>query len=157
MLLFGGTRCRGCLAGMPPSFLNSREDALLVWTAVILAYVVFKDPRTILGSFAHVLRALVAPKLLMLFGFTAIYSAALVWAAFRLGVWDTAALKSTIYWFLGTGVVLAGAAVVSGRASLSREVVRRVVAITVIMEFVANAYAFPLAAESDADYHCSCL
>jgi hypothetical protein len=29
---------------MPPDFLNSREDALLVWAVLILSYLVLKDP-----------------------------------------------------------------------------------------------------------------
>jgi hypothetical protein len=30
---------------VPPDFLNSREDAILVWTAVILAYALYRNPR----------------------------------------------------------------------------------------------------------------
>jgi len=135
---------------MPPDFLNSREDAILLWAVVILGYVFCKDVRGIGGSFLAVLRSLVPPKLLLLFGSALLYSAAVVYAANELGAWHTTALKATIYWFLGTAVVLAGEAVTDGarndRAFLGR-VLRRVGAVTVLIEFAANVYALPLAFE----------
>jgi hypothetical protein len=135
---------------MPSSFLNSREDALLVWTGIILVYAVSKDTRGIGGSFLGVVRAVLAPKLLMVFGSASLYSALLVYGAAVLDVWHSSALKETIYWFLGTGVALVGQAVVSGTKSesaLVRKVFRRVVTATVLVEFAANLYAFALPVE----------
>ena len=34
---------------MPPDFLNSREDAIVLWSAAILAFVFYKDFRGIWG------------------------------------------------------------------------------------------------------------
>ncbi len=135
---------------MPPGFLNSREDAILVWSAIILGFVLYKDFRGIGGSFLAVGRSLLHLKLLSLFGMALLYSAAVVYSACELGLWHTGALKSTIYWFLGTTVVLAGEAVTEGarddRAFL-RQVLRRVVAATILVEFIVNVYALPLAVE----------
>lgn len=135
---------------MPPDFLNSREDAILVWIVVGLAYVLRKDFRGIGGSFLAVLRSLLHPKLLLLFGAALAYSAALVYAANRLGLWHSTALKATIYWYVGTAVVLAGEAVMDGArdsGEFVRRVLRRVVAVTIIVEFIVNVYALPLAVE----------
>lgn len=131
-------------------FLNSREDAILFWAVAILGYVVYKDPRGIGGSFLAVLRSLFHPKLLLLFGAALLYSAAVVYAAKELGLWHTTALKATVYWFVGTGVVLAGEAVTGGARNdreFLRRVLRRVVALTVLIEFVLNVYALPFAFE----------
>src|SRR6266545_1544111 len=69
------------LAAVPPDFLNSREDAILVWTVVILSYVIYKDPRGTGGAFLGVLRALLHPKLLLLYGSAILYSALVVYGA----------------------------------------------------------------------------
>jgi hypothetical protein len=135
---------------VPPDFLNSREDAILVWIVVGLAYVLRKDFRGIGGSFLATLRALLSPKLLLLFGSAALYVAALVYGASKLGLWHTSALKATIYWYVGTAVVLAGQAVTEGARDYSDfagKVLRRVVGVTVLIEFIANVYALPLAVE----------
>ncbi|MEJ7792031.1 MAG: hypothetical protein WKF65_08690 [Gaiellaceae bacterium] len=135
---------------MPPDFLNSREDAILLWTIVILGFVFYKDFRGIGGSFLAVFRSLMSPKLLLLFGSALLYSAVVVYGASELGLWHTSALTATIYWFLGTGVVLAGEAVTDGARDgrvFLRRVLRRVVAVTIVVEFVVNVYALPFAFE----------
>jgi hypothetical protein len=110
----------------------------------------YKDFRGIGGSFLSVLRSLMHPKLLLLFGSALLYSAAVVYAANELGLWHTTALKATIYSFFGTAIVLTGEAVTDGvrndRAFL-RNVLRRVVAVTVLVEFVVNVYSLPFALE----------
>jgi hypothetical protein len=131
---------------VPPDFLNSREDAAMVWVVIILGYAVYKDPRGIGGAFLNVLRALFQPKLLLLFGCVMLYSAALVYGAERVGLWQTDTIKETTYWFFGTGVILVGEAVSRGELRL-RRVLRRIVAATILIEFAANLYAFPLGVE----------
>ena len=96
---------------MPPDFLNSREDALLLWTLLILGYLVYKDPRG-MGALAwHSICAFMIPKLAWLVGLAALYSAGLVLLAERIGLWHTTALKETVYWFIGSAVILTGKAV----------------------------------------------
>ena len=134
---------------MPPSFFNSREDALLIWTAVVLGYAIYKSPREIGRSLFAVVRSLVAPKVLALYVVAFGYSAALVYGAAQAGLWHEAALKETIYWFVGSAVVLVGQAVITTKdpPSPARRVFGRVLAITVFVEFAANLYAFPLGVE----------
>ena len=96
---------------MPPDFLNSREDALLVWAALILGFVLWKDFRGVGASFVAVGRALLQAKLLLLFGSALAYSAVIVYILSELGGWHIDALKVTVYWYVGTAIALAGAAV----------------------------------------------
>lgn len=135
---------------MPPDFLNSREDAILFWAVASVGYAAYKDPQGVGGAFGGVLSALLQPKLLLRFGSALLYSAAVVYAAEEVGLWHTTALKATIYWFFGTGVVLVGEAITRGARSdreFLRRVLRRVIAVTVIVEFVVNVYALPFAFE----------
>jgi hypothetical protein len=135
---------------VPPDFLNSREDAIVLWSVAILGFVLYKDFVGISRSLVAVLRALLQPKLLLLFGSALAYSAAIVYVAHELELWHAPALKVTIYWFIGTAVVLAGNAVSEGsrdRRAYLRKVLGRVLAVTILIEFVVGIYALPLAVE----------
>jgi hypothetical protein len=133
---------------MPPAFLNSREDALLLWALLILGYVFYKDPRGMASAFWDLGRAFLTPKLVLLFGAAAAYSAAVVFAAERIGAWHPSSLKETVYWVIGGGVVLVARAVdATPGFAYFREIVRKALALTVVVEFVANFYVFPLAIE----------
>jgi hypothetical protein len=133
---------------MPPAFLNSREDALLIWTLLILGFLFYKDPRGMTSTFWDLGFAAFSPKLMLVFGSAVAYSAGIVIAADRVGAWHTTSVKETIYWFVGVALVLLGRAVnaTPGRDYL-REIVRRAVALTIVVEFVTTFYVFPLAIE----------
>jgi hypothetical protein len=133
---------------MPPDFLNSREDALMLWALLILSYLVYKDPRGTVSSACDLIRPLMVPKLLLLLGSAAVYSAGLVLVAERLGLWHTTSLKETIYWFVGSAVVLTARAVNATPSSgYLGEVLRHALSLTIIVTFLANFYVFPLAYE----------
>jgi hypothetical protein len=129
-------------------FLNTREDAILFWTVAVLAFVVSKDPRGIGSGFIEVIRSL-RPKLLLLFGSAALYCAVLVVAGMELGLWHTSSLKPTTYWFFGTAIVLGGYAVTHSPTDpkFLRGVLKRVVAVTILIDFVVNLYVLPFAYE----------
>ena len=85
-----------------------------------------------------------------MFGLAFLYSSGIVYIASELGLWHPTALKATAYWFLGTAVVLAGAAVTDGARDprmFVGTVLRRIIAVTVVVEFIVNVYALPLALE----------
>jgi hypothetical protein len=137
---------------VPPDFLNSREDAILVWTTVILAYALYKNPRGIGSSFLDVVRTTLDPKLLLLFGSLAVYSGLLLYGAKEIGLWHGggSGIKAAVYWFVGIGVVLVGEAVMRAKpddAYLLRKVFKRVVGVTILIEFIVNVYALPLGYE----------
>jgi hypothetical protein len=95
-------------------------------------------------------RAAAQGKLLLLFGSVLAYSALLVYAASRADVWHESALKVTVLWFIGTAIVLVGDAVTDGSRDVRgylRKLVRRVVAVTLVIEFMVGLYALPLAFE----------
>ena len=133
---------------MPPDFLNSREDALLLWALLILCYLVYKDPRGIGSSAWHAIRAFMVPKLLLLFGSAAAYSAGLVLLAERIGLWHTTALKETVYWFIGSAVILTAKAVdATPSRGYLKTVARHALNLAIIIAFLVNFYVFPLGFE----------
>jgi hypothetical protein len=132
---------------VPPDFLNSREDAMLLWATLILACVTYKGP-SIWLSFFGLARLMFASKLTLLFGSAAVYSVAVVLLAKNLGLWHMTALKETIYWFVGTGVILVGDATgATPDPGYFRRILRRALTFTIIIEFVVNLYVFPLIVE----------
>lgn len=132
---------------MPPDFLNSREDAALIWTVVVVAFVICKNPG-VLGSLLGVLWLAVKPPLLFLFGGAAVYCVGILVAANELEVWHTSALKETVYWFVGTGLVLAGHATgARPDPDYARTLLRRALSVTIVVEFIVNLHVFPLAVE----------
>ena len=139
---------RSTLDDMPPDFLNSREDAILVWTVLIagplVGYAFYKDFR---GTWS-VVRAFFVPKLLVVFGAAALYAAGLVLLAERVGFWHTTALKETVYWFAGSAVVLIGGAVEATPGwAYVKEVLRKAVGLTIVVAFVVNFYVLSLGYE----------
>jgi hypothetical protein len=135
---------------MPPDVLNSREDAILLWTLLIVGFAIYRNPRGIGGAFLNLVRDAVDPRLLTLFGSALVYSALLVYAAKEADLWHTTALKASVYWFVGTAVVLISDAVTGASPrdrDFIRRVLKRVVGVTILLEFLVNLYAFPLAVE----------
>lgn len=100
-------------------------------------------------AFVGVLRAL-RPKLLLLFGSATLYCALVAYGAKEAGLWHTASFKATLYWFVGTGVVLIGDAVTatsSRNGALLRRVLALVVAVTILVEFLVALDTLPFLVE----------
>lgn len=132
---------------MPPAFLNSREDAGLIWSVIALTFVLYKAPG-VFRNLAHIVWLVVKLPLALLFGGAALYCAGILAVASTLGVWETSATKETVYWFLGTGLVLAGHAT-SARPDpdYARTLLRKAFKVAILIEFVVNFYVFPLGVE----------
>jgi hypothetical protein len=129
-------------------FLNSREKAWLLWLIALVAFAGFKSDG--LGaSLLGVLRALAAPKLLLLFGSAAVYSAGLVFLAKELGLWHTSGTKPTVYWFFGTALILVGNAtqVSPDDPAFLKKLLRGALSLTILVDFLANLYVLPFVVE----------
>lgn len=132
---------------MPPAFLNSREDAGLIWTVIVLVLMLYKVPGVI-GNLAHIVWLAIKPPLGLLFGGAALYCAGILAAASKLGVWGPSATNETVYWFLGTGLVLAvHATKARPDPDYARTLIRRAIRVAILIEFIVNFYVFPLGVE----------
>jgi hypothetical protein len=126
-------------------FLNSREKASVVWLVVIVIFVATKSGRDFAGGVVALVRTALHPKLALLFGSAALYSAAVVYLAANAGVWHRDILKETIYWFVGTGVILVGGAIGSpNKPGLLGRVARKTFRFTIFLEFFVSLYVFPI-------------
>jgi hypothetical protein len=135
---------------MPPDFLNSREDAFLLYTLLVVCYLIVKDARGIAAAFLRVVAVALHPKLAFLFASALFYSLLVVYAAREVGLWHMSSLKATVYWFVGTALVLISDAVtgaVPADHDFTRRILKRVISVTILIEFVVNLYVFPLAVE----------
>ena len=127
-------------------FLTSREQAVLFWTAAGFLFVIGKD-RGVVGAFASTAEFLARSwKLLVLFGSAALYAGTLVYVAHRYELWHASSAKETVYWFLGTAVVLAGnTADLTRKPHFLRELFVKVLGVgflAVVLEFAVNYYTF---------------
>jgi hypothetical protein len=135
---------------MPPDFLNSREDAFLLYTLLLVCYLIVKDARGITAAFLQVISATLHPKLAFLFASALVYSLLVLYAAEEVGLWHTSSLKATVYWFVGTAFVLISDAVTGaypGDLDFTRRILTRIISVTILIGFVVNLYMFPLAIE----------
>ena len=85
---------------------NSREIATGFWALVLLAWAVSQP--TIRESLVGVLRAAVQPMILWVVVVAGLYTWGAVVLLAALRVWTPDLLNDTVFWFLGTGVVLVG-------------------------------------------------
>lgn len=129
-------------------FLNSREEAAIIWAAVLFGYLLHKDA-SIGRSLLTLMRDLFAPALSRIWVMAAGYTAGVVVAAHELGLWHPTATKETVYWFIGTGAVLTMNAMTTrdSGGDYAKQVVRKAIRFTIVTEFLVNLYVMPFVAE----------
>ncbi|MFA6061898.1 MAG: hypothetical protein WC736_04730 [Gallionella sp.] len=129
--------------------LNNREFATLIWMAIFIGYVFFKDQDgRATNALIQLLRAFLSPKIIMVVAWATFWIALCVWALHYAGAWEFANLKTTLLW----GVAFAFVTVLDvGRISEDhayfRKTVRDTVSVAVVLTFIAEAYSFSLASE----------
>jgi hypothetical protein len=128
-------------------FLNSREDAVVIWAAIAVALIAWKVP-DVRPQFLRVVQRFFALKLLLgIWLPMTLYVSALVGAGWYFGIWHTSSLKETLIWFIGTGLVLGGGATQTNNPAEFKKLFVRVLGVSLFVEFLANLYPFPLAVE----------
>lgn len=126
--------------------LDSREQAIAVWMLAFACFALSK--RDIRQAFGGVLRALVAPKLLLLFVSAGVYTVGVLYGANLLGLWHTSSSRETLYWFVGGVLVFAGGATHAvGEPEYFKRTIRRAVKLTLVIEFIVGFYVLPFVAE----------
>jgi hypothetical protein len=125
--------------------LTTRELAALIWAAPILAWALTR--RGFRKSAGEIIRAALAPALLLFFTFTAAYVAGEVWLLWWSGVWTPDLIKETVLWILFVGLASAGRALTGrGRVAYSHAVVEAFQA-SVFVQFFVGLASFPLLVE----------
>ncbi|MGH3042597.1 MAG: DUF2511 domain-containing protein [Gaiellaceae bacterium] len=129
-------------------FLNSREDANLLWAAIFLCFAAHRFPG-VFRDIARLLRNFFLSKLGLLFGAALLYCVTIAYAANELGVWHRPALKATVYWFFVTAFVLVGRALTQSPhdTRIIRSLLPKIAGLSIIVEFSMNLYVLPLLVE----------
>lgn len=119
--------------------MNTRETATVVWAALVLLFA-FSTPklRTIVFDGLRIVRQ---PLAAVLLASATLVAAATTGCLALFGYWRPPMIPATAAWFVGTA--LAGTFSMGGVGELQRLVVRTVT-LTATIEFVSDAYTFPL-------------
>jgi len=84
--------------------LNSRQLAGLLWLAIFIVWVVYKNPAGLRQSVSSLLQTFFSRQILALFAFIIGYNAVVVWGLWRVGYWDTTMLYDTVAFIAIGGV-----------------------------------------------------
>jgi len=104
--------------------------------------------QTVRQSMTTLIRSAFHPVLLRFFVFAAAYATTGVWLLYRFGYWTPELLKTTILWFLGgSGIAAVMSTDKDGGYASFWKIIGRTIAFTALLEFVVNAYTFPLVVE----------
>ena len=90
---------------MMNELFNNREIAVGVWLIVFLVFAFMKVGRE---PFADVLKHALTPKILVPLFLSFLPTALVVAVLAHFNLWDLSVLKETIYWAIGTGLVMFG-------------------------------------------------
>jgi hypothetical protein len=117
--------------------LNSRELATIIWIVLIFLALLFIRP--VRADLAKVCRTLVGPPLLETFVVLVVYVVLLAWTGHALAIWTTDLISETVWWFVGTALVLVFNVTtgVSERGFFRRTLLQ-VFGVTLLIDFLMN-------------------
>jgi hypothetical protein len=122
--------------------LDARETAATVWAALILGYVALKSSG-FRSSLLSLLQITFGSILTVLIAVAAAYMAGVVWLLQFIGFWDCPMLKTTVFWFISTGLVIAFSTKRKDGRYFARLVFRNFSAAAIVAYFM-NIHPFPL-------------
>lgn len=123
--------------------LNSREIAVGLWLVAIIVFAV--SFRVVRKSVVDVLNAFFTPKLFIPLVASFLPTILVITILAYLNWWDTSVLKETIYWVVGTGLVMfSGFTKVQSVKELFKKTIKDTLKLVIILEFFVGFYVFPL-------------
>ena len=129
---------------------SARELATGIWLVVgvaVLFALAHRKPE-IRRSLTGLIRALLNCQILVFAVSTAAYASLAVFLLFLVDFWHAGFLKDTILWFVFSGIVLAfRSATSTDDKKFLLGVVKDGLRVTIVVEYLVNAYVFPLVAE----------
>lgn len=124
-------------------WLNSREQAFVIWTVVVLVLALVAVP-AVRPQLWNLLKLAVSPLLGVMFGLSMLYAAGVAVALARFGLLYPTAPKDVAVWYCGVGIPLLFRA--SQHQGVTRSL-REAIALTGLLTFIVNLYVFPLLLE----------
>lgn len=122
---------------------SSREVAAGIWLLAGFVFALTNEKTR--SSLVGVLKALFRAKILVVLASMVAYTGATVVGLSEIGFWKTFLLKDTILWFCLSGVAMVMTHVTAGTSEcIFRRIARDSVQVVLVLEFLVNAYTFPL-------------
>ena len=120
---------------------NNRERAIVVWLLLFSLWILFrKDTR---AAVFNVLKVFFDKKIISIVLGMILYTSLIVFSLYKLGLWNAFLLKDTIFWVIGTALVLLfNMNKATQNVSFFKETVFKAFRLVVILEFIINLYAF---------------
>ena len=131
---------------MTTDIFTNREISLFIWAGFIIT-ILFLKARNIGKPLVGMLKLLFGSKLLILLLLLCNYIFLLVYIFYRLSLWDTSLLKSTIFWFFGSALVLFFHFNRGKDLEYFKHIAKDTFKWTVLVEFLGNFYCFSLPVE----------
>lgn len=125
------------------SLFNNREIAVGLWLITLILFAASK--KVVRHSFADVLKHALIPKILIPLVLAFLPTTLMVLVLAHFNLWDLSVLKETIYWAIGTGLVMFGSFVdVKSVKGLYKKTAKDTFVLVVVLEFLIWFYVFPL-------------
>ncbi|NNU28453.1 hypothetical protein [Isoptericola sediminis] len=126
--------------------MDNRELASLIVVAafVVLAVAVSQKRFGLLKSFLGVVRGTFHPRLLGLWVAYLLYAAAVMWGAYRLGVWTPDLVTSTVLVVVFTGLPLVGSSISDKGDHIVRPVLKKTFGVAAILSAYVYLESFAL-------------
>jgi hypothetical protein len=123
--------------------LNNREMALLVWSGIVLVWMLSR--RSARPAIWNLIKSIFQPLIIGTLLALALWVGGCVWVADQFGVWESRLINETVLWFLATGLVLwLSLPRVAEEDRFFRNAVQRVVALGLLGEVFINLVVLPI-------------
>lgn len=125
---------------------NNREIATGIWLFALVAFGLSK--KVVREGIADVLKHAFVLKIMIPLLLSFLPSIVIVMILAHFGLWDLSVLKETIYWVIGTGLVMFGSFNdVKSVKALYKKTAKDTLTLIVVLEFMIWFYVFPLPVE----------
>ena len=120
---------------------NNREKAILFWSTIVMIWAL--SDRKFRASVVEILRLLTHAKIIIPIIGSLLYIALIVYAFYRIKLWDVSFIKDTAFWALGTAIIfLANSNKANQDSMYFSKLIFENIRLVLILEFIINLYVF---------------
>ncbi|TXE06410.1 hypothetical protein [Algoriphagus aquimarinus] len=125
---------------------SNRELAAIIWIFLSILGLQFNRKTRILSG--NVVKAFFASRILFVIFLALLYSSLIVFLLHQLNFWDFSLLKDSIYWFIGSAVlIIISLTKANKERDFFKNLLRESLKLVLILEFVVNLHQFGLMTE----------
>lgn len=120
---------------------NTREIAYLIWGSLLLVVLLFSGKNR--SSLFDLVKAFFCKQFLYAYLIALSYISLCVWVLYKVRIWDASLVKDTVMWFLFVALPLMyNAAKINSFQRFVKQVVRPLIAFSIIFEYIFGLYTF---------------